>query len=80
MSAAEKRQWMTLKPHLSVFTCPICDKTTIPGLTSKVVLNHNHDTGRIYGWICDSCNTGLGRFKDDVAILEKAIDYLKTHS
>jgi hypothetical protein len=78
MSPAEKKRWMKSKPVLVDFECPICLKVTIPGLTSKVVLNHDHATGKIYGWICDSCNTGLGRFKDDVEVLNQAINYLKT--
>ena len=60
MSAAEKRKWEPTKPHLSAFTCPVCEKTTIPGFNSKIVLNHDHATGVATGWICDSCNTGLG--------------------
>ena len=50
---------------------------TIAGVTSKVVLNHDHGTGVPSGWICDSCNTGLGRFKDDPEILRNAIRYLE---
>ena len=53
------------------------EKKTIPGLTSKVVLDHDHKTGKGRAWICDSCNTGLGRFKDDIELLESAIQYLK---
>ncbi|WP_233704578.1 endonuclease domain-containing protein [Helicobacter bizzozeronii] len=29
--------------------------------------------------MCDSCNTGLGRFKDNPKFLEKVIEYLKRH-
>jgi hypothetical protein len=79
MSSSEKRKWVAKKPHRVDFECPICKKITIAGVTSKVVLNHDHATGRILGWICDSCNTGLGRFKDDIAILKEAINYLETH-
>lgn len=79
MSASERRKWQSSKPYLTDFECPICKKVTIAGLTAKVVLNHNHETGRILGWICDSCNTGLGRFKDDVGVLREAIRYLETH-
>jgi RNase P subunit RPR2 len=74
---AHKKKWNALKPNLTEFKCPICKKITIPGLTSKVVLNHDHTTGIPTGWICDSCNTGLGRFKDDIQVLEEAINYLK---
>jgi hypothetical protein len=77
MKSKEKREWEKSKPKLQEFECPICSKITIPGLTSKVVLNHDHASGKIFGWICDSCNTGLGRFKDDIKILNKAIKYLK---
>ena len=74
----EKRKWTKNKPAYEPFQCPICQKTTIPSLTSRVVLDHNHDTGKVRGWICDSCNTGIGRFKDDISLLESAIAYLET--
>lgn len=77
VNSAEKKKWERTRPNLVPFKCPICEKTTIPGLTSKVVLDHDHDTGRVRGWICDSCNTGIGRFKDDIDLLKKAIHYLE---
>ncbi len=76
MTATEKRQMEKIKPHMEIWTCPICNKTTIPGLTSKVVCDHDHKTGHPRAWICDSCNTGLGRFKDDINLLNRAIEYL----
>lgn len=72
-----KREWEKRKPNFEIWECPICKKRTIPGITSKVVLDHNHHTGQPRAWICDSCNTGLGRFKDDINLLQSAIDYLK---
>jgi hypothetical protein len=78
VSLAERRRWERVEPRLVPFTCPVCQKTTIPGLTSKVVMDHDHKTGRVRAWICDSCNTGLGRFKDDVELLKNAIRYLET--
>ncbi len=74
----ERTEWEKNKPELEFFSCPICHKTTIPGLTSKIVLDHSHKDGHIRGWICDSCNTGIGRFKDDIVLLENAIKFLKT--
>jgi hypothetical protein len=76
---SDGRIWLARnpKPYLVPFRCPICDKITIPGLTSKVVLDHDHRTGRPRAWICDSCNTGIGRFKDDIELLYKAIKYLE---
>ena len=72
-----KHAWNNTKPHMVIWECPICKKRTIPGLTSKVVLDHNHSTGHPNDWICDSCNTGLGRFNDDISVMKKAIKYLK---
>ena len=72
-----KREWEAKKPHMEIWQCPICNKKTIPGLTSKVVLDHDHRTGIPRAWICDSCNTGLGRFKDDTEVMKKAIEYLE---
>jgi len=40
-------------------------------------MDHNHVTEEFRGWICQTCNIGLGHFKDSVQGLEKAIDYLK---
>lgn len=78
VSAKDKREWERVKPNLEMFICPICHKKTVPGLNSKVVLDHDHKTGRPRAWICDSCNTGLGRFKDEIDVLKNAIKYLET--
>lgn len=61
------------------FVCPICNKGCIPDVTANLVIDHCHETGFARQWICDSCNTGLGRFKDDVDYLERAIAYLKKY-
>lgn len=79
MDTKSHSKWREDKPHLVPFECPVCLKNTIPGLTSKVVLHHDHQTGRIIGWICDSCNTGLGRFRDDPEVLLHAVWYLNNH-
>tara|TARA_B110000211_G_C14040063_1_gene536362 strand:- start:1400 stop:1552 length:153 start_codon:yes stop_codon:yes gene_type:complete len=44
---------------------------------SKIVLDHDHSTGEVRGWLCESCNTGIGRFDDDPQIVQKAINWLK---
>ena len=57
------------KPEKAI--CPICN-----GTDKKMVLDHNHTTNEFRGWICNDCNNALGKFKDSIEILNKAINYL----
>ena len=78
--AKEKKKMDKLKPEKgNVFECPICQKRTIVGVTANLVRDHDHKTGKGREWICDSCNTGLGRFKDDTKFLERVINYLNKY-
>ncbi len=79
LKASEKRRMNEIKP-VKFFVCPICKKSSIPYVTAKFVIDHNHITGNARQWICDSCNTGLGRFKDNVELMQEAIKYLEKHS
>ena len=72
----EKIRLDKMKPK-GLFTCPICSKTSIVNVTANLVRDHDHLTGMGRAWICDSCNTGLGRFKDDLNLLQSVINYLK---
>ena len=77
---SEKRRMDKIAPPKgSIFTCPICEKRSIVGVTANLVRDHNHDTGEGREWICDSCNTGLGRFKDNPKFLQKVIEYLQKY-
>ena len=79
MPYSEKRRFEANAP-MDIFTCPICQKTSIVGVTANLVIDHDHITGKGREWICDSCNTGLGRFKDSIELLQRAIDYLRKYS
>lgn len=43
-----------------------------------VAVDHNHDTNKIRGLLCNACNKGLGHFQDSSAVLRSAINYLIT--
>jgi formate dehydrogenase maturation protein FdhE len=53
--------------------CPICEKRP------AVHVDHDHATGRVREILCELCNGALGAFRDDPAIISKAIAYLETH-
>jgi len=68
--------WETKRPkQYTPFKCPICNKTTIVGL-SKIVLDHCHVTGKPRGYLCESCNTGIGRFDDDPKLIKRALGWV----
>lgn len=79
LKTSEKKRMEAIKPEV-FFVCPICKKASIPGVTANLVIDHDHKTGNAREWICDSCNTGLGRFKDDIELIQEVIKYLKKHN
>lgn len=46
---------------------------------AKLCLDHDHVSGKIRQLLCHDCNTGIGKFKDDIQNLQSAIEYLKRH-
>jgi hypothetical protein len=58
--------------------CAICGVNI--GLVGKnLCVDHCHKTNKIRGLLCNSCNLGLGMFKDNQVILNKAAEYLNKH-
>ena len=47
------------------------------GKSFELHVDHCHESGKVRGILCSSCNSGLGRFKDDPALLLNAINYLQ---
>lgn len=56
--------------------CAICSKTQVE-LKRKLAVDHCHETGKIRGLLCDTCNRGIGYLKDSISVLETAIAYLR---
>lgn len=55
--------------------CAICGVSQC-ATGRRFAVDHCHKTGMVRGLLCQSCNTGLGKFKDNVNNLEQAVKYL----
>jgi len=51
--------------------CKVCNEE------KKLVIDHNHKTGKVRGLLCLNCNTALGHLKDNKEIMLSAIKYLE---
>ena len=56
--------------------CAICGATECSN-GRKLHIDHDHDTGKIRGLLCNKCNPALGLFNDDIDLMTKAVEYLK---
>lgn len=57
------------------FQCAICKATEPAGKGWHT--DHDHITGIVRGILCLSCNSGLGRFKDNPELLIEAARYVR---
>lgn len=63
--------------------CKICKRS--PEVVGTLIVDHNHSchpgekacVNCVRGLLCQDCNKGLGYFRDDVNLLEIAINYLR---
>lgn len=53
--------------------CAICQNVT------KLYIDHDHDSGKVRALLCDSCNKGVGMFRDDPEIMSRAAQYVYFH-
>lgn len=57
--------------------CKICLGKETHKSKKKFNIDHCHKTGKVRGLLCNRCNVGLGRFRDNINILKNAIEYLE---
>lgn len=77
-----KRQYLKLlKKQKGV--CAICKNEEVQKINCKIdgriralSVDHDHETNKVRGILCYKCNTGLGMFKDNPELLERAKAYI----
>lgn len=57
--------------------CAICGRKPEG---QRLVVDHDHKSGRVRGLLCRSCNLGIGLFEDDPNRLKAALEFIERHS
>lgn len=57
--------------------CDCCGRDPSSRSKGKLLMDHDHETNKFRGWICDLCNLGIGKLGDNLEGLLKAVKYLK---
>lgn len=55
--------------------CAICSENC----SKNLAVDHDHQTGKVRGLLCQKCNRGLGLFNDKPELLGKAKKYLENY-
>lgn len=60
-------------------TCEICNCKP-SGIYKHLCVDHDHNTGKFRGWLCNRCNLALGNMGDTLESVERVTDYLRRAS
>lgn len=63
----------TIQPRTA---CEVCGRGFTPGKMTTACLDHHGDSAR--GWLCGSCNVGLGLAGENPSILRAMASYLES--
>jgi len=58
--------------------CYLCGTSENRG--KPLYVDHCHVSGKVRKLLCHHCNSGLGMFRDNPELLNKAAEYIKEHS
>ena len=59
--------------------CAICGTTDPGARTKRFHVDHCHTTNQLRDLLCNTCNVGLGAFRDNPDLLINAAEYLRKH-
>ena len=57
--------------------CAVCGHYSENG--SRLVVDHDHVTGKVRGLLCHNCNLTLGKFEDNISWIKNLAAYLGHH-
>lgn len=79
-----KRYGLTPEGYEALFEaqsglCAICRRDDGQTKHGMLHVDHDHDSGRVRGLLCSTCNTGIGHLGDDIERVKLALAYLEKH-
>jgi len=86
----QRKMWLKRKYNISLDSyrillesqsgkCAICYNENDNKRHKYLCVDHNHDTGKVRGLLCHSCNATIGYAKESVSTLKKSIEYLEKY-
>lgn len=78
---------ITLEQYNTLFdsqsgVCAVCgfpETVLYKGTLTSLAVDHNHQTGKIRGLLCQSCNVALGHLKENPVIIKSLLEYINRH-
>lgn len=83
-----RRQYgLTPEQHDEMFAaqdgrCALCGEAADPNgvrAASRLHVDHDHETGKVRALLCNHCNRGIGAFRDDPELMQRASLYVFRH-
>lgn len=62
--------------------CALCAQPADPNgvrAASRLHVDHDHETGKVRALLCNHCNRGIGAFRDDPDLMQRASLYVWKH-
>ena len=89
----KRRYGLTIERYNELLTqqgckCALCGKQHDPSVKlGRLYVDHCHKDAavcsgkatKVRALLCNSCNSALGYFNENIEVMQKAIDYLKKH-
>jgi hypothetical protein len=57
--------------------CKICNNPFSQSKKRRFDIDHNHKTGKVRKLLCQLCNSGIVKFKENIETFKNAIKYLE---
>ncbi len=85
LSVSKRQYGLTTEQYVELYKDAVCQAcgigfSMVAGKEARLVIDHDHATGKIRGILCHECNMALGQAQDNPAILRAIADYIENYT